>query len=158
MEYVLDSGKWTYFLILFGLFCVLFFIADIKFKIYKIDMIQKAFGLTDNQSKFISTIFIMVGVGIILFLYSEFISIKITNEKVILKYPKPRPTAVITNNLIDYYEIKIPQIKKNRGLMIYLTNGKKYKSVYVGHENRDVFNKLIEHLDTLIRKNKTIKK
>ena len=157
MEYVLDSGKWTYIVILLILGCISFFVADIKFKIYKFDMIQKLFGLTDNQCKFIAAIFIIAGLWLILNLYGEFISLKTTPNQIMLKYLKPRPSVMIFNNLIERYEVRIPKVKENRGIIIYFTNGKKYKSTYVGPEGRDVFDKLTKQLDVLVRKNNAVR-
>ena len=154
MEYVLDNAKWGYIAIILFLGGIFFLIADIKFRLFKIDPLKEFLGFTDNQMKLLSIGLIVLILWVVLPLYNEFISAKIDVDQMTLKYLKPRPPMVISNGLVDHYRIKTSEYeesKGNRRLTIFLKNGKRYKSTYVGPENREILNQLIAQLDILIK-------
>lgn len=154
MEYVLTKEfKEAYLCILFILCLIVYLIADIKYKIYKLGSVQNILCLTDNQMKLISILLIGGGLWGLSFFYEGFVSVKVFSDTITLRYLKPKFDAVLSKDLIDRYEVSISEhkdTKGNRGLEIYLTNGKKYKSTGVGPEQMEILNQLSKQLDILI--------
>jgi hypothetical protein len=159
-EYVLEGElKLVYIGILFFSCLILYLIADIKFKLFRFDMLQGILGWTDNQMKLFSAVLIIMGVWGITFIYSGFFSVKIDSNEITLKYFKPRPPVIISKESLGHYEVSISQhedTKGNQGLVIYLKNGRKYKSAGIDVKRKDILDQLTKQLDIVIKEHKEV--
>lgn len=153
MEYVLEDGRLGYILIFFVSCFLLYLFCDIKFKLFKIGMLQEILGWTDNQMKLFSAILIVGILWGIFSIYIHFLSVKLTDNELILKYLKPRPPVIISKGSLDHYEVSVSQDKETKGNLefkIYLKDGRKYDTG-IDAKRKDILNQLTAQLDILIK-------
>lgn len=151
MTYSLGSVKWAYICFLMVLSLSLLLLLDSLFLwLYNNSALPKL--ITPRVYRIFAAIIAIWGIIVSLLVgYEEFLKVKFSNENMSIEYLWPRLEIKIPFSQLSRYEIKIPpKVPENRRLIIYLKNGKKYKSTS-DQEYRDNFNKAVEELDRILK-------
>lgn len=154
-SFVLDSDKYGYWVVGFIFLCTVWFILD-YFYVHKTPYsIHRILQVGDNIYRIICVGFVLLGISVIFLLYLRFARVEI-NSDIKLFFLKPKPPVHFSIRSVKLYNIIVPKNEKyreNKILVIYLKNGKIYKSVSVGPEYHYHLYQLISFLDKIIQEN-----